>query len=496
MTSVTNPNSVTSIGDNAFNGCNSLASIILLRSTPPEAHDTSFNTYETTVLIVPAGAKSAYQSADVWKNFVTIREIKDGDKFEKDGIYYRVISVADQTVELTFKGETYDEVDNEYQGDVVIPQTVSYEDVDFTVVGVGEKALYGCDNIRKLSVPLTVNYFDKGSVNSETLRELYWNSTSRFSKSIFVNPDVATNMILYIAKETECDYAVNVVRNGVAEYVVLTDALPLQITTGFKAKRISYTRHFDKVTVPRKPGGWESIVLPFDVQSFVSEEAGEISPFNSGKSGAKPFMLAQMTGSGFAVATEMKANVPYILVMPNSEVYSEEDNISGEVMFYAESASGVTVYPTADAKKAVGKEFDLVPTYEGAKRDFAVYVLNEGMYNDFIPGSAFVSGLRDVKPFEAYASVESKPANAKTYFVIGGNGAATDIMRLYDDMFDGLEIDSRDGVLYIQSPKAQNIGLYGSDGRLVRILRLTEGSNTVTGLSKGVYVIGKKKVGV
>jgi hypothetical protein len=343
---------------------------------------------------------------------------------------------------------------------------------------------------------LTVSYFDKGAVNSETLRELYWNSTMAFSKSVFVNPDAATNMILYITAETACDYDGNVVRDGVAEEIFLTDALPLQITTGFKAKRISYTRYFDKVTVPHEPGGWESIVLPFDVQSFLSEEAGEIAPFNSGNAGAKPFMLAQMTAGGFAVATKMKANVPYILVMPNSEVYPEEDNIRGEVVFSAESASGVTVAPTVDAVKSVGKEFDLVPAYEGVERDLAVYALNEESIGDMLPGSAFVSGMREVKPFEAYASVESKPANAKTYFVIGGDDSATDIMRLYDDMFDGLNIDSRDGVLYIQSPKAQNIGLYGSDGRLVKVLRLTEGTNTVTGLSKGVYVIGKKKVGV
>jgi hypothetical protein len=99
-----------------------------------------------------------------------------------------------------------------------------------------------------------------------------------------------------------------------------------------------------------------------------------------------------------------------------------------------------------------------------------------------------------VKPFEAYASVESKPANAKTYFVVGGNGTATDIQRLYDKVSDGLEVESRDGVLYIHSAEAQKVGLYSSDGRLVRIVYLNKGVNTVTGLAKGIYMVGTKKV--
>ncbi len=82
-------------------------------------------------------------------------EIKDGDKFEKDGIFYNIISVADKTVDVTFTGETYYEVD-EYSGDVVIPQTVNYGNTDFKVVGIGHFAFYNCEGLTSVTIPNSV----------------------------------------------------------------------------------------------------------------------------------------------------------------------------------------------------------------------------------------------------------------------------------------------------------------------------------------------------
>ena len=157
ISSITLPASVTTVGGYAFYNCRSLASVILKGSTPPTVYDASFNTYETTVLIVPLGAKSAYQSAGVWKKFATIREvgegeIKDGVKFEKDGIFYTIISVEDKTVEVTFKGETYNEVSDEYSGGVIVPQTVNYEDIDFKVVSIGNRAFAACENLYSVTI--------------------------------------------------------------------------------------------------------------------------------------------------------------------------------------------------------------------------------------------------------------------------------------------------------------------------------------------------------
>ncbi|GAP72295.1 endoglucanase [Candidatus Symbiothrix dinenymphae] len=78
LTSITIPNSVTSIGDAAFYGCSSLAGVKLTGNTPMELADTSAAfQYFTATLLVPTGALAAYQNADIWKNFGTIIEYID-----------------------------------------------------------------------------------------------------------------------------------------------------------------------------------------------------------------------------------------------------------------------------------------------------------------------------------------------------------------------------------------------------------------------------------
>ena len=43
--------------------------------------------------------------------------------FEVGGIYYNITSAEDKTVEVTFSGDSYHTVDDEYTGEVAIPAT-------------------------------------------------------------------------------------------------------------------------------------------------------------------------------------------------------------------------------------------------------------------------------------------------------------------------------------------------------------------------------------
>jgi hypothetical protein len=73
LTEIIIGNSVSSIGY-SFSGCRQLNSIISLNPIPPTIEQNTFP-YSPSTLYVPSGAKSAYSTAEYWKNFRNIVEI-------------------------------------------------------------------------------------------------------------------------------------------------------------------------------------------------------------------------------------------------------------------------------------------------------------------------------------------------------------------------------------------------------------------------------------
>ena len=87
--------------------------------------------------------------------------------FEKDGIYYNILSTEDATCEVTFgEGPVSDGYMPTYAGYVEIPEVVSDGwfswSTEFTVVGIGDYAFSGCE-LDNISLPETIKQIGEGA---------------------------------------------------------------------------------------------------------------------------------------------------------------------------------------------------------------------------------------------------------------------------------------------------------------------------------------------
>ena len=74
LTSVTIPNSVTSIGNSTFYGCYNLTSVTCLANTPPSLGIYVFNSIPSNkVLYVPCGSVEVYSSNSSWASYFSSR---------------------------------------------------------------------------------------------------------------------------------------------------------------------------------------------------------------------------------------------------------------------------------------------------------------------------------------------------------------------------------------------------------------------------------------
>ena len=72
MTSIILPNSVTTIGDAAFQGCDALTDVYCYSKSIPSASSTAFNNVNNATLHVPVSLLDEYKKTAPWKNFRNI----------------------------------------------------------------------------------------------------------------------------------------------------------------------------------------------------------------------------------------------------------------------------------------------------------------------------------------------------------------------------------------------------------------------------------------
>ena len=281
------------------------------------------------------------------------------------------------------------------------------------------------------------------------------------------------NLLVYVNEPSQAPEGIqNVVINGQAKEIVLTD-----VTTGnnnwhcpepFTAEKISYTRNFRQQTQVGISRGWESITLPFNVQTITHETKGQIIPFGAQGNG-KYFWLRGYSPEGLHRATAIEANKPYVISMPNNtEVYPSEYNLNGRVTFSAENTT-VPATPELDSMIIVRDNIAMMPNYRWIPQNEYVYAINVGQPVDrYAEGSVFTRNLRDVRPFEAY-TVHAEVNGARPNNIRIAAQPKYDITGIKD-----IENDSIEGPWYsldghqMQS-QPQKKGIYIQNGKKVVI---------------------------
>ena len=177
VTSVTLPATIERLGGMAFYKDISLSSLTCLATVPPATstnmESIDYSICESVPLFVPAGSVAAYKAADMWKEFRLILPI--GTKLAQiDGFWYALYPEGTAMV-------IADRTGMGYEGDLVVPASVTYEENDYAVTAVGDGAFFEMQfDITSVSLPASIQSIGRHAfsiINTETEHTLTVHAT-------------------------------------------------------------------------------------------------------------------------------------------------------------------------------------------------------------------------------------------------------------------------------------------------------------------------------
>ena len=397
-----------------------------------------------------------YTVSDILTNTsvsVTFADI-EYDNLSNNGVNYRVVSNPNKTVSVA---------NGSYGYWLTVPASFTANGIDWAVTGMDDDVL---------------------SSNPQ-LAAVIWNPSTQFTASV-TNP----NFLLYVTSSQYAPSSIkNVVVGNTANIITLTDASSgnnFYCPREFTARSISYSHSYGMTTGISEARGWESISLPFNVETITHSSKGTLVPFANWQEGGstKPFWLYLLGSGGFVEANAIIANTPYIISMPNNAEYKDEYRVSGTITF---SSTDVTVKSSESLQNGTYGDRTFVPSFINQDANSGFYVLNavnnySANSSGYAEGSRFVRNLRAIHPFEAYIASAN---NAKESFPI------------FEDETTWIR-----SLSHIPSPEGKG-GIYDLSGRQIQGNKVTEYQSdqfpALQGgardrLQKGVYIVNGKKI--
>ncbi len=398
--------------------------------------------------------------------------------FVIDGIRYQYISVEARTLRVLRNPL------NVYSGDVVIPDHVISDGDTLEVKALADSLFRGCYELRSVTVPANVTMVgDNLFKGCRNLCYVDWNSVAAVPENSFVG--VNPNCLLYVKGETTVsDASVQVVRDHHIGKLFLSPLSDFCAPEPFFADTAYYARRMDQKTLPHVSAGWETLSVPFDVDRIILGQ-NELHPFGSA-SGGPYFWLAQLGDKGFVSTHSIKAHIPYIISLPNSDCYAEGDRLNGSVYFMATQAA---IESTTQRHTLSSGTFSMTPVYEWSESLSSDYVLNtyDSGIEGYYPGSLFYPGRMRAEPFSAVMHTTSK-APAFYPIVFASDHPS-------EEASESFQIFYQDGIpCFYGDASERKLPLFSSDGRVFRYIPTHPGLNSIGNLPSGLYFFQQRKI--
>lgn len=418
LTSVNMPNTVTTLNNSAYYVCTNLKEVKLSENLK-NIGDASFCECGNLISIdIPASVSTinshAFRSC-VKLETVTLHE---GLQSIEGASFSGCKSLVSVTIPETVTSIGVEAFDNSGLRSIIIPRSVT---------SMGDRA-FAYSGLRSITIPETVTSVGGGILNGcSRLTSIFWECNRGVPNIIDLN---STSCLLYLSHDVKCPSTwKNVIEpGGVAQTIVLKNEKRYLCPKAFTANKISYTREFAMKTIPGKAAGWQTIILPFSVQTITDKDGNRLAPFMAEGDGIqKRFWLRELQADGtYKDVTAIEANKPYLIAMPNAEEYASEYCISGDVTFEADN---VSIGETPAMVPTDGGAYSMYGTYDWVTGTRKVYALNLDNWSDgsvyYEKGSVFVPSLRDVAPFECYLQNNNPSASTRGFIGIVGSHAST-----------------------------------------------------------------------
>lgn len=168
LTQVTIPAAVKEIGFMAFSECSSLTSITVLATIPPVITTSTFEGIKPSVRVtVPESSKAAYMADKKWKRLLELSSGKISGKIGSEQNLTWTLTFADSTITLSGTGEM-DYISDEDSWEIY-SSYIAKAIIEEGVTSINGSAFDFHDNLRSVTIPNSVTHIGSGAFSGSAL---------------------------------------------------------------------------------------------------------------------------------------------------------------------------------------------------------------------------------------------------------------------------------------------------------------------------------------